>query len=104
MSKEATHKTCIDCEPRDNCKFILNKYGYCCYCIKSDGYALIFNLYVYKEFRRLGHAKEIIQMCISAIRERGYEKEIRIEAEPREDSILLENLVDFYRKMGLTVL
>ncbi|MHC1722756.1 MAG: GNAT family N-acetyltransferase [Aminipila sp.] len=97
-------KTCINCIPRDNCDFIINQYGYCCYCIKSDSYALIFNLYIHKEFRRLGHAKEIIKMCITAIRKRGYEKEITIEAEPRENSIPVEDLVVFYRKMGLLVI
>lgn len=100
MSKEVTQKSCIDCDPRDNCNFILNEYGYCCYCIKSDCDASIFNLYIYKEFRRLGHAKEIIKMCITEIRERGYEKEIKIEAEPRENSISIEALIDYYKKWG----
>lgn len=104
MSKEVIYKTCMDCEPRDNCKFILNKYGYCCYCMKPNCDALIFNLYIHKEFRRLGHAREIIKTCITAIRESGYEKEIKIEAEPRENSISVEDLVFFYRKMGLAVL
>lgn len=97
-------KACIGCNPRDNCDFILNKYGYCCYCIKSDCEALIFNLYVHKEFRRLGHAKEIIQLCIAAIRKNGYEKEIKIEVEPMENSISAEDLANFYKKMGLVIL
>ena len=101
MSKEIA---CINCEPLNNCKFILNEYGYCCYSMKSDCDALIFNLHIYKEFRRLGHAREIIKKCITEIRENGYEKEIRIEAEPMENSISVGDLVCFYRKMGLVVI
>lgn len=104
MSKDKHQKTCFNCKERHNCDFILTEYGYCCYCILPDGIALIFNLHVYKEFRKMGHAKEIIEMCIRKIRKNGYKKEITIQAEPQENSISVEDLVTFYRKMGLTVL
>ncbi len=101
--KNSKQRSCIDCEARDNCGFILTEYGYCCYCFPDNKNALIFNLYIYKEFRRLGHAKEIIEKCITTIREKGYEKEISIEAAPTENSISVEDLVVFYKNMGLTV-
>lgn len=102
MAKDR-EKTCVNCEPRYDCDFVLNEYGYCCYCFPSDD-ALVFNLYVHKEFRRLGHAKELIERCITAIRESGYTKEINIEAEPKENSVSVDDLVAFYKKMGLTVI
>lgn len=95
-------KTCVNCEPRHNCGFILSEYGYCCYCFPDDN-ALVFNLYIHKEFRRLGHAKELIKRCITAIRESGYTKEIRVEAAPTENSISVDDLVAFYKRMCLTV-
>jgi ribosomal protein S18 acetylase RimI-like enzyme len=102
MAKDR-EKTCVNCESRYNCDFVLNEYGYCCYCFPDEN-ALVFNLYVYKEFRRLGHAKELIKMCITAIRESGYAKEIRVEAAPMENSISVDDLVAFYKRMGLTVI
>lgn len=86
----------------ENENFIHNKYGYCFYSINDT--AIIYNLYVEPEYRQKGHAKKLIQMVIKEIREAGYNKEIQIEACPREDSIDVENLVVFYKKMGLKIL
>jgi len=86
----------------ENENFIHNKYGYCFYSI--DDAAMIYNLYVEPVYRQKGHAKNLIQMAIREIREAGYNKEIQIEARPREDSINVENLVAFYKRMGLKIL
>ena len=88
----------------DNENFIHNKYGYCYYQIcKTDG-AIVYNLYVEPEYRRKGHAKHLIQLAINEIRETGYGKEIFIQAQPRENSINIGNLVAFYKRMGLTII
>lgn len=83
--------------------FIHNKYGYCFYSIENDT-AIIFNLYVEPEYRRKGHAKHLIQLVIREIRVAGYDKEIQIEAQPREGSIDVGDLINFYKRMGLKVL
>ena len=87
----------------ENENFIHNKYGYCYYAISNDT-ATIFNLYVEPEYRRRGYAKDLIRMVTREIRAVGYDKEINIEAHPREDSITIENLVAFYKRMGLRVI
>lgn len=87
----------------ENENFIHNKYGYCYYSIDND-IAMIYNLYVEPEFRQKGHAKKLIQMVIREIRETGYDKEIQVEARPRENSIDIEVLTSFYKSMGLKML
>jgi len=89
----------------ENENFIHNKYGYCFYSVdKTNNIAMIFNLYVEPEYRQQGHAKHLIQLAIREIRETGYNKEIQVEAQPREYSIDVVNLVAFYKRMGLKVL
>ena len=87
----------------ENENFIHNKYGYCFYSIENNT-AVIYNLYVDPNYRQKGHAKKLIRMVISEIRNSGYYKEIEIEALPREDSINVESLVTFYEKLGLRVI
>ena len=87
----------------DNENVIQNKYGYCQYCV-CDNCAMIYNLYVEKEHRKKGHARYLIETAINAIRATEYRKDIKIEAQPREDSIDIEKLIDFYKKMGLKVI
>lgn len=86
----------------ENENFIHNKYGYCYFSIEGDA-AFIYNLYVEPEHRRKGHAEHLIQMVIGEIRKAGYSGEIQIEACPRDGSIDVENLVAFYRRMGLNI-
>lgn len=87
----------------ENENFIHNKYGYCYYSVEDDS-AFIYNLYVEPEYRRKGHAEHIIRMVIGEIRKTGYSGEIQIEVCPREDSIDVENLIIFYKRMGLKVI
>lgn len=88
---------------KENENFIHNKYGYCYYCI-CENCSLIHTLYVEEEHRRKGHAKDLIKFVIDEIRKAGYNKEIKIQAQPKENSISIENLVTFYESMGLKVL
>jgi ribosomal protein S18 acetylase RimI-like enzyme len=88
----------------ENENFIHNKYGYCYYSIEANDAAVIYNLYVEPEHRQKGHAKNLIQLVIREIRATGYNKEIQIEVRPREDSISIENLVAFYKRLGLKIL
>lgn len=87
----------------ENENFIHNKYGYCFYSI-GDNTSLIYNLYIEPNCRQKGHAGNLIRLVIREIRGNGYYGEIRIEARPREDSISVENLVTFYKRLGLRVI
>lgn len=82
--------------------FIQNKFGYCFYEVTSQD-AVIFNLYIHPEYRRQGKAKKLLQQVIREIKEQ-YDGEIIIEACQRESSIDSENLILFYKKMGLKIL
>jgi GNAT superfamily N-acetyltransferase len=88
-------------EPYEN--FIHNKYGYCYYSLKENEPAIIFNLYVEPEYRRQGHARALISYVIREIRKTKYQNEILIKAEPRENSINIEDLITFYERMGLKI-
>ena len=83
--------------------FIHNKFGYCYYCVETNT-AMIYNLYVEPDYRLKGHAKNLIRLVIREIKESGYSKEIKVEARPRADSIDIETLIDFYKRMGLEIL
>ena len=84
--------------------FFHDKHGYCYYSIELGKKAVIFNLYVNPEYRRHGHARKILTYVIGEIRKAGYQGGIGIEACPRENSILLDQLVAFYKTMGLEIL
>ena len=79
--------------------FIQNRFGYCFYELRENT-ALIYNLYVRPEHRRMGNAKRLLQHVIQEIRE-TYTGEIEVEVEPRECSINREKLIRFYKRMGL---
>ena len=83
---------------------ISNEYGHCHYCVcKEENCAMIYNLYIEKEHRRKGKAKEFIEKAINKIRATGYKGDIKIAAEPEDDSISKDDLIIFYKKMGLKV-
>ena len=86
---------------------IRNSFGHCFYEFEKDDkrgdYVHIYDLYVNPLHRRCGKAREILQAVIDKIRETGYKGEIWIVANPKEQSIELEDLVAFYKRMGLTV-
>lgn len=86
-------------------KKLENIYGHCDYCICFDeDCSMIYNLYIEKDFRRKGHAKEFINEAIEDIRNLGYKGYIKVVAEPEEESISKENLIKFYEEMGLKVI
>lgn len=81
-----------------NVNFIQNKFGYCFYSIDDFDKATIFNLYINLEYRRKGHAKNLLQCVINEIKEiNGYETDIYIEAKPRENRLVLKNLLTFIK-------
>lgn len=86
--------------------FIQNKFGYCFYSINLEAKypVVIYNLYVYPKYRRKGNARKLLQYIINEIRYTGYTGEIEIEAKPKENSISLENLISFYKNMGLKII
>ena len=56
--------------------YIKNGYGYCFYVINPE--CFIYNLYVYAEYRRQGHATKLLHTTIREIRKTGYSGEIKI--------------------------
>jgi len=85
----------------ENENFIQNKFGYCFYTLDSS--PLIYNLYVHPQYRRHGNSRALLELVIREIRKSGYDGEIRIQAEPREDSIGLADLIKYYQSMGLAI-
>lgn len=91
---------------------IENEFGYCRYMFDNEWddnnnktiYAIIYDLYIYKEFRRKGKAREILEIIIKQIREYDYNDDIFISVEPREDSISENDLKNFYDSLGLTII
>lgn len=87
--------------------FIHTSFGYCYYHldkpVAEGGTYLIYGLYVYAEYRRMGYSKRMLQFLIDEIRCTGYDGAIYIKAEPEENSISADALVEYYRRMGLTV-
>lgn len=87
--------------------FIHTPYGYCYYDldkpVSDGGTYLIFGLFVYPEYRRNGHSKRMLQFLIDEIRGTGYSGPIYVKAKPEGNSINVDTLSMYYRKMGLTV-
>ena len=96
-------RTQPDNEPlcAENENFIQTKYGYCFYVMDSRPF--IYNLYVHPQYRRHGCSKVLLGLVIGEIQKSGYKGEIGIQAEPRENSIGLEYLTEYYKSMGLIV-
>lgn len=86
----------------ENENFIHTKYGYCFYVLDNEKY-FIYNLYIEPRYRRKGHAKKLLTYVIKEIKETGYDKEIYIEARPKESSIDINLLIKFYKSLGLTI-
>lgn len=82
-----------------------NNYGHCYYCVcANEDCSMIYNLFVAKEYRRKGHAKNFISQAIREIRKIGYLGDIKIIADPEGESISKEDLIKFYKKMSLKVI
>ncbi len=86
-----------------NTDFIQTKYGYCYFETEQGKHPIIWNLYIHTQYRKQGHARKILQYAINEIRQAGFENEIDIEADPRDESISFEKLVEFYKSLGLNV-
>lgn len=81
--------------------YIQTKYGYCFYTLNP--YPLIYNLYIHPKYRRQGYSKILLALVIEVIRKTGYGGRISIQANPREDSIGLSDLINYYKSLGLRV-
>jgi len=60
-------------------------------------------VYVYPEYRRQGHARELINKTLKDIENKYPKLPIYMVAEPKEDNIDMGNLVEFYEDMGFEV-
>lgn len=63
----------------------------------------VYNLYVHPQYRHCGHSKRLLELVIGEIRKGGYNGEIFVQAKPKENSIDLNSLIEYYQHMGLTV-
>ncbi len=88
----------------ENENFIHNKYGYCYYEIDPVKNPIIYNLFVHPPYRRNGHARKLLQYVINEIKQTGHKGEIVIQASPKDNSIDIEKLANFYTSMGLKIL
>jgi len=86
---------------REDENFVQMKFGYCFYTLSPCPF--LYNLYVYPEYRRQGHSRELLKMAIFLIRENGYAGDIKIEVRPREGSIEDEILQRYYESLGLVI-
>lgn len=85
---------------------IESEFGFCHYSFESDSigeYSHIYNLFVFPQYRRKGHAKALIIEAIKNIRAVGYNNEIQIVANPSDKSIDKDDLKKFYSSLGLSV-
>lgn len=83
-------------------RFISTNFGYCFYTLYP--YPLIYNLYVFPEYRKKGNSKTLLCFCINEIKKSGYYGKIKIQAEPKENSISQQDLIRYYKNMGLSIL
>lgn len=82
--------------------FVQNKFGYCFYEVYGTT-TLIYNLYVYPEYRQQGKAKMLIRHVINEIRGAGCTGEIMVQCCPK-GGIDPEKLKSFYERMGLKII
>jgi len=90
---------------KNNDEYISTRYGYCYYFINNTGDVLIHTLYVEPEFRRRGYATHLIQLILKEIEfVEDFHGEVQIKAQPQENSISKQDLISFYKRMGLKVI
>lgn len=87
----------------------LNKYGYVSYNVEEDPfteekYVLIDLVYTYPQYRRQGYAEKILMKTITEIKRKHPRLPIRLAALPKENSIDMVDLVEFYEDMGFEVI
>lgn len=83
-------------------KFIHTHFGYCFYSLGAQ--PVIYNLYVYPEYRRQGNSRVLLQMAISEIRRSDYKGKICVQAVPKENSIEPAKLIQYYNSLELVVM
>ena len=88
----------------DDENFIQCKQGYCFFAIPHGEKPIIYNLFIFPEFRRKRHAQRLLELVVYYIRKTGYNGDICIEAKPKENNISKEDLSKFYNKLGLTII
>lgn len=93
--------TNISNDLKEDENFIHNKFGYCYYSLEEH---LIYNLYVHPQYRRCGHSRKLLEYVIAEIKKEGYIGEIKIQAKPKEDSISVDKLIEYYKSIGLEII
>lgn len=81
---------------------VQTKFGRCSYDFVDD-YVHIYDLYIIPDYRRQGNARKLLLYIINEIRKTGWDKEIQIVADPTEDNINKNDLINFYKSLDLTV-
>lgn len=70
----------------------------------GEEYVKIDNLYVKPEYRNCGYARELMEYAVAQIEKDFPGLEIKIVACPKEDSVDLTQLCEFYDSFDLTVI
>ena len=83
---------------------ISNNYGYCHYCIDERYNPIVYDLFVYEEYRKRGHGTDLLNTVIKEIREKHSGSCIDIEVEPTDRSMTYEMLEGFYLSLGLLII
>lgn len=85
-------------------EYISNRYGYCYYDMEFKPSPIIFNLFIYEDYRRKKHGTNILKTVIFAIRHvHNYSGDILIEVSPQKNSIPKDILTNLYKKLGLKI-
>ena len=71
--------------------------------IEGETYVKIENLFVKPEFRGNGCARALLTLAIASIHNSCAGLDIKIVAEPKEDSVEVGKLASFYESFGLEV-
>jgi ribosomal protein S18 acetylase RimI-like enzyme len=85
---------------------VRNEFGFCKYSFEKDEsgeFCHIYNLYVNKQFRRKGNARQLLTNAILEITTMGHNGDILIVCNPTESSITKRKLTEFYESFGLKV-
>jgi GNAT superfamily N-acetyltransferase len=86
-------------------EYVATNCGYCCFDKDFEPFPVIYNLYVYRQFRKLGNGTILLKLAIYTLRNiYGYKGTIGIEASPSENSIPKAKLICVYERLGLKVI
>ena len=82
--------------------YIINQFGRCSWTEEPE-YVHIWGLYVHKEYRNQGQARQLMLRAIESIRANGYIGPIQVVASSDDITVNHKRLAAFYESLGLEV-